>query len=58
MADDLPQTIHDVETPCLLVDIDIVKKNCQRMIDRCKTMGVELRPHMKTNKTMYIMITV
>ncbi|KAL4217119.1 hypothetical protein ACF0H5_023574 [Mactra antiquata] len=52
MEDSLPASIFDVETPCLLVDIDIVKKNCQTMIDRCKTMGVELRPHMKTHKTV------
>lgn len=51
MATELPKTIHDVETPCFLVDIDVVKRNCQRMIDRCQKLGVELRPHMKTHKT-------
>lgn len=51
MTEEVPKTIQDLETPCFLVDIDIVKRNCQRMIDRCKEMGVELRPHMKTHKT-------
>lgn len=52
MASDLPETIDQLETPCFLVDIDIVKRNCQRMIDRCKKFGVDLRPHMKTQKTI------
>ncbi|XP_053386323.1 D-threo-3-hydroxyaspartate dehydratase-like [Mercenaria mercenaria] len=51
MTEELPKTIHELETPCMLVDIDKVKRNCQRMTDRCKEMGVELRPHMKTHKT-------
>jgi len=48
----LPATIHDVETPCFLVDVDRVKSNCERMLDTCKRLGVHLRPHMKTHKTM------
>ncbi|XP_060557981.1 D-serine dehydratase-like [Ruditapes philippinarum] len=52
MSDKLPETIQELETPCMLVDIDRVKRNCQQMIDRCKEMGMELRPHMKTHKTI------
>ena len=52
MGEELPKTIADLETPCFLVDIDVVKRNCQRMIDRCQKFGVELRPHMKTHKTV------
>ncbi|WAR22480.1 DTHAD-like protein [Mya arenaria] len=44
-------------TPCALVDIDRVKKNVQRMIDNCTNLGVELRPHMKTHKTMKIVVS-
>lgn len=54
MTEGHPETIYELETPCLLVDIDKVKRNCQRMIDTCKQLGVELRPHMKTHKTRYI----
>ena len=52
MGEELPKTIADLETPCFLVDIDVVKRNCQKMIDRCQKFGVELRPHMKTHKTV------
>ncbi|XP_046573479.1 D-threo-3-hydroxyaspartate dehydratase-like isoform X2 [Haliotis rubra] len=48
----LPATVADVPTPCLLVDIDKVKRNCQRMIDTARNMGVQLRPHIKTHKSI------
>lgn len=50
----LPRTIHDVATPCFLVDIGKVKRNAQAMIDRCKKLGVQLRPHVKTHKCLEI----
>ena len=49
---DLPKTIYDVPTPAFLVDYDKTKINCERMIERCQKMGVELRPHQKTHKTL------
>ncbi|XP_034743296.1 D-serine dehydratase-like [Etheostoma cragini] len=39
-------------TPALVVDVDIVKRNAERMIKRCQNLGVQLRPHMKTHKTL------
>uniref|UniRef100_A0A3B4T817 Zgc:162816 n=1 Tax=Seriola dumerili TaxID=41447 RepID=A0A3B4T817_SERDU len=39
-------------TPALVVDVDKVKRNAQRMIERCQKLGVQLRPHMKTHKTL------
>lgn len=53
MADQkLPASIWDVPTPSFLVDLDKVKKNAKKMIDICKGLGVQLRPHMKTHKTV------
>lgn len=51
-VDDLPKTIHDVFTPCFLVDVDRVNRNAENMIERCRSLGVKLRPHMKTQKTI------
>uniref|UniRef100_A0A3Q0RS19 Zgc:162816 n=1 Tax=Amphilophus citrinellus TaxID=61819 RepID=A0A3Q0RS19_AMPCI len=39
-------------TPAFVVDVDKVKRNAQRMIERCQKLGVQLRPHMKTHKTL------
>lgn len=49
-----PDKIRDVPTPCLLVNIKKVRQNAQTMIDRCQSLGVQLRPHMKTHKCLEI----
>ncbi|CAH1802444.1 unnamed protein product, partial [Owenia fusiformis] len=51
-AMDLPSTVQEVPTPCLLVDLDRVKKNCTAMRERCENLGLQLRCHMKTHKTL------
>lgn len=52
-ADDkLPETIYDVNTPAFLLDLDVMKKNVARMKETCDRLGVQLRPHMKTHKTI------
>ena len=47
------EAISALCTPALVVDVDKVKRNAQRMIERCQELGVQLRPHMKTHKTLY-----
>src|SRR5512135_3259672 len=42
--------IRDIETPALLLDLDIVERNLERMASRAKQLGVQLRPHAKTHK--------
>ncbi|XP_055007617.1 D-threo-3-hydroxyaspartate dehydratase isoform X2 [Boleophthalmus pectinirostris] len=44
--------ISSLCTPALVVDIDKVKKNAGRMSELYKELGVQLRPHMKTHKTI------
>ncbi|XP_067109776.1 D-serine dehydratase [Osmerus mordax] len=44
--------ISALYTPALVVDVDIVKRNSDRMKERCQNLGVQLRPHMKTHKTL------
>ncbi|KAJ0011864.1 hypothetical protein NQD34_012839 [Periophthalmus magnuspinnatus] len=44
--------ISSLCTPALVVDIDKVKKNAERMSKHYKELGVQLRPHMKTHKTI------
>jgi D-serine deaminase-like pyridoxal phosphate-dependent protein len=44
-------TIHEVDTPCLLVDLSIMENNLKRMADYCKQRKLNLRPHTKTHKS-------
>jgi D-serine deaminase-like pyridoxal phosphate-dependent protein len=46
--------IEDVETPAVLVDLDVVEANVRRMAEAARRHGVRLRPHAKTHKTAEI----
>ena len=50
----LPETLSEVETPALIVDLDILEHNLQRMAGRMKDLDVALRPHFKTHKCLEI----
>ncbi|MGH7530887.1 MAG: alanine racemase [Gemmatimonadales bacterium] len=42
----------DVETPALLLHRDVVERNLAQMAERARTLGVALRPHIKTHKCL------
>jgi D-serine deaminase-like pyridoxal phosphate-dependent protein len=42
--------LADVDTPALVVDLDAVERNIDRMQARCDALGLALRPHIKTHK--------
>lgn len=44
-------SLPDLSTPCLLLDRAVLDANCRRMADRMTSLGVRLRPHMKTAKS-------
>lgn len=41
-----------LETPRLILDLDRLEKNCAAMRARCDALGVALRPHLKTAKSV------
>ncbi|KAL9958451.1 hypothetical protein ACROYT_G035463 [Oculina patagonica] len=44
--------VSDLRTPAFLIDLEKVKNNCKAMIERCKSLGVQLRTNMKTHRTL------
>lgn len=42
--------IHDLETPSILIDMDVMERNIQRMQAHCDSLGLKFRPHIKTHK--------
>ena len=46
--------IHDLSTPALLVDIDVLDRNIEWMATRASDLGVAVRPHIKTHKCVDI----
>lgn len=43
-------TVHELETPSILIDLDIMMRNIETMQARCDAVGVQFRPHIKTHK--------
>ncbi len=46
--------LHELSTPAVLVDLDVLERNIARMADRARAAGVRLRPHAKTHKVVEI----
>lgn len=47
-----PETLATVATPALVVDRGVLDANLRRMDVRADTLGVKLRPHLKTSKSI------
>ena len=46
--------IEDLDTPALLVDLDIMERNLQRVADYAAAHQLRLMPHTKTHKSLYV----
>lgn len=44
--------LSELDTPRLLLDSDRLERNCAAMRARCQALGVQLRPHLKTAKSL------
>jgi len=42
--------IAELDTPALVIDLDIMERNLRRVADYCKAHSLRLRPHTKTHK--------
>ena len=42
--------IADLETPAVVVDLDVMEQNLSRMEDYCRSNNLRLRPHTKSHK--------
>src|SRR5579863_7285321 len=42
--------ISELDTPALVIDLDIMERNLRRVADYTKSHGLRLRPHTKTHK--------
>jgi D-serine deaminase-like pyridoxal phosphate-dependent protein len=45
---------RDLSTPYLMVDLDVLERNLQRMASSAQARGLALRPHVKTHKCLEI----
>jgi D-serine deaminase-like pyridoxal phosphate-dependent protein len=47
-------SIQDLPTPALLLDLDVLEANLERMARKAAGLGVALRPHIKTHKCVEV----
>jgi D-serine deaminase-like pyridoxal phosphate-dependent protein len=47
-------SIHELPTPALLLDLDVLERNLRAMAGRAASLGVALRPHIKTHKCIEV----
>jgi D-serine deaminase-like pyridoxal phosphate-dependent protein len=46
--------LESLKTPCLVLDVERVRRNALRMSERVRASGVRLRPHVKTHKCVEV----
>ena len=46
--------MNDLKTPCLILDVERVRKNAERMTHIAHDKNVRLRPHIKTHKSVEV----
>ena len=46
--------ISEIDTPALVIDLDVLEKNIKKMSRTCERYNVKLRPHAKTHKSVDI----
>src|SRR6188508_2445150 len=47
-----PPIPEGLDTPALVIDLDIVERNAARMAESVAARGIALRPHVKTHKSV------
>lgn len=47
-----PRLPSGIDTPALLIDLDVVERNAHRLAEELSTRGIALRPHAKTHKSV------
>tara|TARA_B100000214_G_scaffold375374_1_gene361432 strand:+ start:22 stop:1119 length:1098 start_codon:yes stop_codon:yes gene_type:complete len=45
--------VNELETPCIIIDLDIAEKNITTLQNNANELGIDVRPHAKTHKSSY-----
>lgn len=45
------ESIPEIDTPALLVELDVMERNIQQIYQKCQSAGVDWRPHCKAHKS-------
>src|SRR5688572_2598180 len=42
--------VSELETPAVVIDLDVMEQNLSRMAEYCRSQNIKLRPHTKSHK--------
>ena len=51
----MSQSIFELQTPAPILDLARLERNAVRMLDKVRSLGVALRPHVKTSKSIDVL---
>src|SRR5690348_15424280 len=54
LREQIKMELSNLKTPSLVLDIEKVRRNAKRMAQRLSGWGVNLRPHVKTHKSVEV----
>ena len=46
--------LNELNTPCLILDKNLLEKNCNKAREKCSELNTTLRPHVKTPKSIEV----
>ena len=49
-AASIGESLHDIDTPALILDLDAFERNCERLRQALAGFPVNIRPHAKSHK--------
>lgn len=50
----LPENFAEIDTPAILIDLDVAENNIANFQKLCDKVGIKLRPHIKTHKIPFL----
>lgn len=51
----LGKQVAHIPTPAVVLDLAVVERNCTQMLETCKALEVDFRPHVKTHKVRLLL---
>lgn len=52
------KSLSEIQPPAAILDLAVIRRNCQHMLETTKKLQVGFRAHVKTHKVFYLFIFV
>lgn len=52
------KSLSEIQPPAAILDLAVIRRNCQHMLETTKKLQVGFRAHVKTHKVFYLFIFI